>query len=70
MEGAKQVTKSKAVESVWQLNRNDLEGAKRFITAAGEALTADEASVVVQLQDDPRALLAWMDKRSRATAGE
>jgi hypothetical protein len=46
--------------SVWDLERNDLEGAIAFVEARGGDITPDESQVLQQLQDDPAELRAAM----------
>lgn len=52
--------------TVYDLERNDLAAAKKFVRERGDALTVDEGQVLLMLQDDPTELRAWMRKeRSR-----
>ncbi len=52
-------------DSVWKLQRNDIEGAIAFARERGAALTPSEAAVLLQLQDDPTDLIARLpDPRS------
>lgn len=55
-------------DTVWDLERNDLEGAIAFVEARRGEITADESAVLQQLQDDPtelRAAMARIRGRSR-----
>lgn len=55
--------------TVWDLKRNDFEGALAFAKERGDSLTPDESGVLLKLQDNPtkleRALRAL--GRSRAS---
>lgn len=55
-------------DSVWSLQRNDLDGAIDFARRRGDKLTPGEAAVLLQLQDDPTELMSRLPDPGRRTS--